>query len=199
MYLAAAGIGTLVLGDDDRVDLSNLQRQIVHNTQSIGQLKTESARATLRKLNPGTKVELLEGRLGEAAMDEAVHSCQAVVDCTDNFRTRFALNRACWRAGVPLVSGAAIRMEGQLSVFDPRNAQSPCYHCLYEEDGELDLSCSTNGVMAPLVGMVGSMQALETSGYGTPLVGRLLLVDAAGMHLRELKIAKRPGCEVCGG
>lgn len=201
MYLAAAGVGTLVLADDDKVDLSNLQRQIVHKTASIGHSKTASARQTLLELNPTIHVEIVEGRLQGAAMEEVVAGCSAVLDCSDNFRTRFDLNQACRRHRVPLVSGAAIRSEAQLTVFDARDAASPCYHCLYQEGEDTDLRCSENGVLSPLVGMVGSMQALECikllSGFGKPLVGRLLLVDAASMQLRTLALQKNPGCPVC--
>lgn len=202
MYLAAAGVGQLVLADDDTVDLSNLQRQIVHKTAGIGSNKAESARATLLELNPTVQVELLQTRLADAALLEAVAACDVVLDCTDNFRTRFALSAACRARGVPLVSGAAIRTEAQLTVFDPRNPESPCYHCLYEEGEELDLRCSEAGVLAPLVGMIGSMQALECikllAGFGTPLVGKLLLVDAASMQIRTLILQRNPACAQCG-
>lgn len=201
MYLAAAGVGTLVLADDDVVDLSNLQRQIVHRTASIGRSKVASARQTLLELNPGVKVETLETRLEGAALQALVASCAVVLDCTDNFRTRFALNEACWQARVPLVSGAAIRAEAQLTVFDARTAGSPCYRCLYQEGVDGDLRCAENGVLAPLVGMVGSMQALECikllSGFGRTLVGKLLLIDAQSMQLRTLTLQKNPACPVC--
>lgn len=202
MYLAASGVGHLLLADDDVVELSNLQRQIAHATTRIGQGKAASARSTLLALNPTIQVDILETRLAAEALAEAVAGCSAVLDCTDNFRTRFALNAACRQHGVPLVSGAAIRTEAQLTVFDPRDPASPCYHCLYQEDSELDLSCSENGVLAPLVGMVGSMQALECikllTGFGQPLVGRLLLIDAAGMQLRTLGLRRNPACALCG-
>lgn len=201
LYLAAAGVGCLRLADHDVVELSNLQRQIIHRHAALGQPKTASARATLAELNADTRVELIDARLDGAVLDAAVRGCTAVVDCTDNFSTRFALNRACWQHKVPLVSAAAIRMEAQLSVFDPRRADSPCYQCLYEEGTDGDLNCAENGVMAPLVGMVGSLQALECikvlSGYGEPLVGRLLLIDALGTQLRSLKLQKNPACTVC--
>lgn len=201
MYLAAAGVGTLVLADDDVVDLSNLQRQIAHRTASIGRSKVASARQTLLELNPGVKVETLEARLEGAALQALVASCAVVLDCTDNFRTRFALNEACWQARVPLVSGAAIRAEAQLTVFDARTTGSPCYRCLYQEGVDGDLRCAENGVLAPLVGMVGSMQALECikllSGFGRTLVGKLLLIDAQSMQLRTLTLQKNPACPVC--
>jgi molybdopterin/thiamine biosynthesis adenylyltransferase len=200
MYLAAAGVGHLVLADDDKVDLSNLQRQIAHTTASIGRNKAESARDTLLALNPGTTVTIHRQRLSGEALDRAVATCTAIVDCTDNFATRFALSDAAFRHGVPLVSGAAIRMEGQVSVFDPRVAGSPCYRCLYDETDELDLSCSSNGVLAPVVGLVGSIQATECLkllvGAGSTLVGRLLLVDAHTMQFRELKLQANPLCRM---
>ncbi len=203
MYLAAAGVGRLILADNDTVDLGNLQRQIAHATAGIGRNKAESARDTLRAMNPRVKVEVRTTRLEGEELAALVAACDAVVDCTDNFTTRFALNRACVRSRVPLVSGAAIRMEGQLSVFDARQPESPCYHCLYEEGEDLDASCASNGVLAPLVGVMGSLQALECikvlAGIGKPLCGRLLLFDATGLQFRELQLRKNPDCSVCGG
>ncbi len=201
MYLAAAGVGRLILVDNDNVDLGNLQRQIAHVTAGVGRNKAESARDTLHALNPGVVTDLYKQRLEGEELDRVVASCDAVVDCTDNFTTRFALNRACVKHRVPLVSGAAIRMEGQLSVFDSRRPESPCYHCLYEEGDDLDASCANNGVMAPLVGVIGSLQALECikvlAGTGTPLCGRLLLFDATGLQFREMQLRKNPECPVC--
>lgn len=201
MYLAAAGVGTLVLADDDVVELSNLQRQIAHKTASIGLSKIDSARQTLLELNPSIHVETVPGRLEGKTMEQMVAGCCAVLDCSDNFITRFALNAACHAHRVPLVSGAAIRTEAQLSVFDARDPAAPCYRCLYQEGVDADLRCSENGVLAPLVGMVGSMQALECikvlSGFGKPLVGRLLLIDAATMQIRTLTLQKNPECPVC--
>ena len=201
MYLAAAGVGNLVLADNDVVELSNLQRQIAHKTASIGRNKVESARHTLLELNPGIRVETVTGRLEGAALEQLVAGCTAVLDCSDNFSTRFALNAACHHHRVPLVSGAAIRTEAQLSVFDPRDPAAPCYRCLYQDGVDTDLSCSESGVMAPLVGIVGSMQALECikvlSGFGQPLVGRLLLIDAATLQIRTLVLQKNPDCPVC--
>ena len=201
MYLAAAGVGQLVLSDNDSVDLSNLQRQIAHETASIGRNKAESARDTLHALNPQTRITVIAERLTGAVLSQAVAGSSAVVDCTDNFSTRFALNRACVESRVPLISGAAIRMEGQVSVFDSRLPESPCYHCLYEEGQDGDMTCSENGVMAPLTGIVGSIQAMECikvlAGCGTSLSGRLLLVDAFGMQFREMRLQKNPACPVC--
>jgi molybdopterin/thiamine biosynthesis adenylyltransferase len=200
MYLAAAGVGHLVLVDDDVVDLSNLQRQLAHGTRDIGTNKALSARDTLLALNPGITVTTHTRRLEGDLLEQEVAASAAIVDCTDNFATRFALSDAAFRHGVPLVSGAAIRMEGQLSVFDPRDPASPCYRCLYDEAEELDLSCSSNGVLAPLVGIVGSIQAAEClkllAGIGSTLVGRLLLVDALGMQFRELRLQAAPGCRM---
>ena len=161
MYLAAAGVGELVLVDDDEVDLSNLQRQIVHTTERIGDAKVESARQTLLALNPDTTIQAVNQRLDEAALFGIVSEVDLVVDCTDNFTTRFAVNRACVEHQVPLVSGAAIRMEGQVAVYDPRRADSPCYQCLYKQGDDENLTCSESGVLAPLVGIIGSVQAME--------------------------------------
>lgn len=202
MYLAAAGVGQLILVDDDLVELSNLQRQIAHTSLDIGINKAVSAAQTLKALNPDIKIEVISSRLVGKALDAEVARSDAVVDCTDNFATRFALNKSCWQHKVPLISGAAIRMEGQLSVFDARASDSPCYSCLYQAEEELNLSCSHNGVMAPLTGIIGSMQALECikvlSGFGTPVIGKLVLIDAATMQIRELRLQKKPGCQVCG-
>ena len=199
MYLAAAGVGHLVLVDDDVVDLGNLQRQIAHNSGRIGRNKAESARETLLALNPGISVDIHTERLARESLDWELAQCNVLVDCTDNFASRYALNDAAFSHGVPLVSGAAIRMEGQVSVFDPLSAASPCYRCLYEESGELDTGCSTNGVLAPLVGIVGSIQATEClkllAGVGSTLVGRLLLIDALTMQFRELQLKRNPACD----
>lgn len=201
MYLAAAGVGQLTLVDNDNVDLSNLQRQIAHVTASIGRNKAASARDMLRALNPQTQISIVTERLAGEAMQKTVAGSSAVVDCTDNFSTRFALNIACVENKVPLISGAAIRMEGQVSVFDSRTPESPCYHCLYEEGQDGDLTCSENGVIAPLTGIVGSIQALECikvlTGCGTSLSGRLLLIDAFSMQFREMRLHKNPDCPVC--
>ncbi|EIK43686.1 thiamine biosynthesis protein ThiF [Cellvibrio sp. BR] len=200
MYLAAAGVGHLTLVDFDAVDLTNLQRQIVHTTARIGMNKAASAAQTLRELNPGVKIETIEKLLATDELVAQVKLATVVVDCTDNFQTRFAINAACVAAKVPLVSGAAIRLEGQVAVFDARAETSPCYRCLYEEDSD-DLTCAANGVLAPLVGIIGSMQALETikliCGFGSSLAGRLLLLDARHSQWRELKLPKDHNCPVC--
>ena len=201
MYLAAAGVGTLELADDDIVDLSNLQRQVLHTTDRIGLAKTQSARLGLQALNPEPRLVLHETRLQDDALAEAVAGADLVLDCSDNFATRFALNRTCRAHRIPLVSGAAIRWDGQITVFDGR-PESPCYRCLYPEDGEEELRCSENGVIAPLVGIIGAMQALEAIKLlcraGEPLGGRLLMLDALRMQWRELRLHPDPDCPVCG-
>ncbi|MBE02369.1 molybdopterin-synthase adenylyltransferase MoeB [Marinobacter lutaoensis] len=201
LYLGAAGIGRLTLVDDDVVELANLQRQVAFIQDDLGQSKAEVLAARVRRINPGIEVRAHPVRLDGPALTEAVAAADLVVDCSDNFATRFALNRACVGARVPLVSGAAIRGEGQLSVFDVRLAHSPCYHCLYPEQGNEDLTCSEAGVIAPVVGLVGSAQAMEAikviSGVGEPLVGRLLLLDAWRMQWREMALTPDPGCPVC--
>ncbi|MCU9949283.1 molybdopterin-synthase adenylyltransferase MoeB [Pseudomonas sp. PDM13] len=202
LYLAAAGVGELHLADFDSVDLTNLQRQIIHDSQSVGQPKVDSAMARLTALNPEVRLVPHRAALDVDSLAAAVVAVDLVLDCTDNFGTREAVNAACVAARKPLVSGAAIRLEGQLSVFDPRRDDSPCYHCLYGHGSEAELTCSEAGVVGPLVGMVGSLQALEAlkllAGFGEPLVGRLLLVDALGSRFRELRVKRDPGCAVCG-
>lgn len=202
LYLAAAGVGELHLADFDSVDLTNLQRQVIHDSQSVGQGKVDSAMARLAALNPHVHLVPLRQALDADSLAAAVAAVDVVVDCCDNFATRTAVNAACVASGTPLVSGAAIRLEGQLSVFDPRDAQSPCYHCLYGAGSEEELTCSEAGVVGPLVGLVGSLQALEAlkllAGFGEPLVGRLLLIDALGTRIRELRVKRDPACAVCG-
>lgn len=202
LYLAAAGVGELHLADFDSVDLTNLQRQIVHDSNSVGQSKVDSAMARLAALNPEVRLVPHSRALDEDSLAATVAAVDVVLDCTDNFGTREAVNAACVAAGKPLVSGAAIRLEGQLSVFDPRRDDSPCYHCLYGHGSEAELTCSEAGVVGPLVGLVGSLQALEAlkliAGFGESMVGRLLLVDAVGSRFRELRVKRDPACEVCG-
>ena len=202
LYLAAAGVGELHLADFDTVDLTNLQRQIIHDTHSVGQSKVDSAMARLAAINPQVKRVPHRVALDEDSLAAAVEAVDVVLDCSDNFTTREAVNAACVAARKPLVSGAAIRFDGQLSVFDPRRAESPCYHCLYGHGSESELTCSEAGVIGPLVGLVGSLQALEAlkllAGFGEPMVGRLLLIDALGTRFRELKVKRDPGCSVCG-
>lgn len=203
LYLAAAGVGELHLADFDTVDLTNLQRQVLHDTASVGLSKVDSALARLQAINPEVRLLAHRTALDEDTFAAAVQAVDVVLDCTDNFLTREAVNAACVAQRKPLVSGAAIRLEGQLSVFDPRRPQSPCYHCLYGHGSEAELTCSEAGVVGPLVGLVGSLQALEAlkllAGFGEPLVGRLLLIDALGTRFRELRVKRDPGCGVCGG
>jgi len=201
MYLAAAGVGHLVLVDDDAVDLSNLQRQLAHGTEDIGRPKVESARDTLHGLNPDIRIGTIARRLDADELIEQARQADVVVDASDNFATRFAVNAACVQARTPLVSGAAIRMEGQVAVFRPDREDSPCYRCLYKDEGELEETCSDNGVLAPLVGIIGSVQAMEALklllGLGESLTGALLLLDARDMEWRRLRLRKDPHCPVC--
>lgn len=203
LYLAAAGVGELHLADFDRVDLTNLQRQVIHDGDSLGQPKVISASSRIAALNPQVRCVLHERGLDADSLSAAVAAVDVVVDCTDNFTTREAINAACVAAKKPLVSGAAIRLEGQLSVFDPRQATSPCYHCLYGHGSEEQLTCSEAGVLGPVVGTIGCLQALEVlkllAGFGQPLVGRLMLFDALNSQFRELKVRRDPACAVCGG
>lgn len=202
MYLAAAGVGTLVLADGDTVDMTNLQRQILHSQEGVGRLKVESGRDTLARLNPEVKVVPLAHRLEGGALEEEVGLADVVLDCSDNFVTRHAINRACVAKGKPLVSGAAIRFDGQVSVFDMRQAESPCYHCLFPEGEDVEeIRCAVMGVFAPLTGIVGTVQAAEAlkllAGCGEPLVGRLLLLDGLAMDWRTIRLGRDPSCPVC--
>jgi adenylyltransferase/sulfurtransferase len=197
-------VGRLTLCDADAVDLTNLQRQIVHRTASVGQPKVESARATLAALNPEITLEAVQERLEGEGLARRVAAADVVLDCTDNFATRHAINRACVAHGVPLVSGAAIRFDGQVAVFDLRLQDSPCYACLFGEDAQSEeMRCAVMGVFAPLTGIIGTMQAAEAlkllMGTGTTLNGRLLILDAAAMEWRSLRLARDPGCRVCAG
>lgn len=200
MYLAAAGVGTLVVADFDRVEDSNLQRQIIHREQDIGEPKAFSAKRTLAELNPACEVIPLDWALDESEINEQVAQSTLVLDCCDNFSTRFAVNRACQAQGVPLVSGAAIRTEGQVATYFPD--RGPCYQCLYPQELENEETCAMEGVLAPVVGVIGAMQALQAvnvlTGNGENLVGKLLLFDAMAMEWRGVKIPKDPGCGVCG-
>lgn len=199
-YLAAAGIGELVLVDFDHVDLSNLQRQIIHTTNSVGEHKVESAKARIGELNPEVKVETIATKLEGDALAREVERATIVVDCTDNFEARFVLNEACVKAGTPLVSGAAIRFEGQVSVFN-NDGESPCYRCLYRDEGEEELRCSENGILAPVVGVIGTLQATEVLkiiiGIGETLNGRLMIFDGLTMEWRTMKLRRDPECPVC--
>lgn len=203
MYLAAAGVGTLTICDFDQVDLTNLQRQIIHTTAAVGQNKALSAQATIAALNPEVNVHVETTRLNDEALAARVLAADVVIDCSDNFATRYLLNQLCFDYKKPLVSGAAIRFEGQLSVFDFRHADSPCYHCLYPDVGDDQaLRCADNGVFAPLVGMIGTAQAAEAIkvllNMGQSMEGRLLLLDALSAEWRTIRLKKDPSCAVCG-
>ncbi len=200
LYLAAAGIGTLTLYDDDAVDLSNLQRQITHYTSDIGTDKVISTQQTLNKINPDTQVIAVKQRLLGKQLEKEVRCADVVLDCSDNFSTRFAINRACVKHKTPLVSGAAIRFEGQISIF-AADENAPCYNCLYAENGEDMQNCATNGVLSPITGIIGSMQALEAMKLileiGENLAGRLLLLDGLNMEWQSMKLKKNKTCPTC--
>jgi molybdopterin-synthase adenylyltransferase len=203
MYLAASGVGKITLVDADTVDLTNLQRQIVHATRSVGQAKVESAKATLDALNPDIDVIAVNARADAPWLDANVPGKTVVLDCSDNFATRHAINAACVAHRVPLVSGAALRFDGQISTFDFRSAESPCYACLFPPDQEFEeVACSTMGVFAPTVGIIGAMQAAEAlraiGGFGETLAGRLMMLDSLRMEWNTMKIARQPDCPVCG-
>jgi len=203
LYLASAGIGALTICDHDAVDLTNLQRQILHRIDAIGAPKAESARRTLAGINPEVRVTALTERVAGARLEALVRDADVVLDCSDNFATRYALNRACVAQRKPLVSGAGVRFDGQIAVFDLRDARAPCYHCLFPESGENeDMRCAVMGVFAPLVGVIGAMQAAEAlklvAGLGATLNGRLLLFDALTTEWRTVRIARDLACPVCG-
>lgn len=202
MYLASAGVGNITLADGDTVDLTNLQRQILHSNDRIGQPKAYSGAATLAQINPGIVVTPMTERLSGQRLEECVADADVVLDCCDNFETRHAVNRACVKTNTPLISGAAVRFSGQISVFDPRNEESPCYHCLFPEGEDVEeLRCAVTGVFAPLTGIIGAMQAAEAlkiiCGAGESLIGRLLLLNALTMEWRSVRFHKDPHCAVC--
>ena len=202
LYLAAAGVGTLVLADDDVVDPSNLQRQIIHGEADVGQSKVASAAHSITALNSDVLVKVLQQRLNGDTLSEEVKKADVVLDCCDNLSTRLAVNKACLQHQTPLVSGAAMRMEGQVTVVDPRQPNTPCYHCLMQFTGEQEQSCASSGVMAPLVGIIGATQAMEAikvvSKFGQPLVGKLLLLDAKTMQWQTFALPKDASCPSCG-
>lgn len=202
LYLASAGIGNLVLADDDLVDSSNLQRQIIHGEADIGASKVASAQRSIAALNSDVLVEVVDQRLAGELLAAQVKKADVVVDCCDNLATRLAVNKACLNHLTPLVSGAAIRMEGQVLVVDPRRPNTPCYHCLMQLTGEQETTCSTNGVMAPLVGIIGAIQAMEAikvvSNFGEPVVGKLLLLEAKTMQWQTFGLPKDAHCPSCG-
>ncbi len=204
LYLASSGVGRITLCDHDAVDLTNLQRQIVHSTESIGRPKVESARDTLFRINPDVVVAGLAERVAGGRLEHLVESADLVIDATDNFTTRHAINRACVKFRKPLVSGAAVRFDGQVAVFDMRRDDSPCYHCLFPEEGDVEeMRCAVMGVFAPVVGIIGATQAAEAlkllTGMGRDLTGRLLLLDALAMEWRSVRLKKDPMCKVCSG
>ena len=203
LYLATAGIGHLTLVDHDTVDLTNLQRQIAHTEARVGQPKVDSARQALLAINPELNIRTLAARADAAALDALVGDADVVLDCSDNFSTRHAINAACVRHGVPLVSGAAIRFDGQLAVYRPQDPQSPCYACVFPPEASFEETrCATMGVFAPLVGIIGSMQAAEAlkliSGAGEPAVGRMLMLDGRDMGWTDIRLPRNPDCPVCG-
>jgi molybdopterin/thiamine biosynthesis adenylyltransferase len=203
LYLAAAGIGRLTVADSYKVDLTNLQRQILYRAELVGRPKVEAARAALQDMNPEVDVTAVHSRIDSRTAEELVAQADLVLDCTDNFATRHLLNRACVRHRKPLVSGAAIRFDGQVTVFDLRNAESPCYACLFPEEGEVEeVQCSVMGVFAPLTGIVGATQAMEAlkllAQVGESLSGKLLLLDAKKADWRTVRVKKDPACTVCG-
>lgn len=201
MYLAAGGVGNITIIDHDQVDLTNLQRQIIHTTKDIGKDKTASAEEYLVDLNPEITIKSINKKLSEAELLEETKEFDAILDCTDNFETRFMINRVAVENTIPLISAAVVRMEGQVTVFDTKD-NGPCYRCLYDESGGEAETCSENGILAPAAGLVGSIQAVETMktlvGIGKSLKGRLLMIDARNMEFRDIKIKKDPGCPVCG-
>ena len=202
LYLAAAGVGHIRLADGDVVDETNLQRQIVHGMNTLGQPKTESARQQLQALNPDVQLECIEQALDEAGIAHWAQGCDAVVIGTDNFSSRYAANRVCKQLGIPLVSGAAIGLSGQVSVFDFRDPASPCFACLYPDGQDEQLNCSSSGVLGPVVGTIGCVQATETlkllAGFGQSLTGQLLVLDAMDMSWQRFRFHRQPQCSVCG-
>ncbi len=201
MYLAAAGAGHLVISDFDRVEISNLQRQIIHGSQDIGELKAHSAKQTLASINPDSQITTLDWQLGETELLGQIKLADVVLDCSDNYPTRLSVNKACFTTMTPLVSGAVIRMEGQVATYLPAHPDSPCYQCLYGPEYAQAETCDAEGVFAPLVGVIGSLQATQALlvilGLTDDLVGKLLLVDGLHMDQRTLKVRKDPGCAVC--
>lgn len=207
LYLAASGVGTLTICDFDAVDLSNLQRQIIHSMARVGMNKAQSAKQAIAEINPDISVHAIEEKVDEASLAALVEKADVVLDCSDNFATRYSLNRLCVALNKPLVSGAAIGFEGQITVYDMRNSNSPCYHCLFPDSSEISgednaMRCASHGVFAPLVGIVGTTQAAEAlkllMDIGESLQGRLLLLDALSMEWRTIKLNPDPACRVCG-
>ena len=202
-YLAAAGIGHITLVDDDQVELTNLQRQIMHTEKMLGKSKVISGKAFLQQLNAGAHIETIQAKATVSLLDELLPRVNIVLDCTDNFATRQLINASCFKHQTPLVSGSALRFDGQISVFDPRNSASPCYACIFSPNEQFEeMSCSSMGIYSPLVGIIGAMQAAQALqvvvGFGEPLVGRMLLWNARSTQIDEFKISRNPECPVCG-
>jgi molybdopterin/thiamine biosynthesis adenylyltransferase len=202
-YLAAAGVGKITLVDHDKVELSNLQRQIMHSQNSLGQSKVESGRQFLQSISPALRIDAIETKISEDLLNDLLPTVDIVLDCTDNFATRHLINAACFKHKVPLVSGSALKFDGQLSVFDFRNTVSPCYACLFSPKEQFEeVSCASMGIYSPLVGIIGAMQAAQALqvliGFGQPLVGRMLLWNALNTQIDEIRISRNPECVVCG-
>ena len=204
LYLGSAGVGRITIVDNDVVDMTNLQRQIAHTTDRVGQPKVESIRAAVHAINPGTRIDGIQQRADRALLDTLVPQASLVLDCTDNYRTRHMINAACVRHNVPLVAGAAIRLDGQLMVIDPRDARCACYACVFAPDAQFEeVQCASMGVFAPVVGVVGTLQAAEAlkliAGFGTPATGRLLMFDSSRLDWSSMQTTRAPDCTVCGG
>lgn len=202
-YLAAAGIGHITLVDHDLVELTNLQRQIMHAESAVGKSKVDSGKQFLQHLNSSIHIETIQAKATASLLDELLPSVDVVLDCTDNFTTRHLINACCVKQQKPLVSGSALRFDGQVSVFDPRNSTSPCYACIFSPDEQFEeVNCASMGVFSPLVGIIGAMQAAQALqviiGFGEPLVGRMLLWNARSTQIDEIKISRNPECSVCG-
>jgi len=202
LYLAASGVGKIIIADDDSVDLANLQRQIIHSSNRLGQLKVNSAVEAIKSLNPEINVSVVADRISGEKLQHNIQRADIVIDATDNLASRLEINQQCYTTRTPLVSASAIRWEGQLAVFDSRRQDSPCYQCLYGSMGEVGQSCSENGIMGPVVGMLGCMQANEAvkllTGAGTSLIGRVLMLDALNMEWQFIRLQRDPACSVCG-
>ena len=203
LYLGSAGVGHITVVDNDTVDMTNLQRQVAHTVARVGSPKVNSIQAAIAQLNPGVQVTAIQARADAALLDDLVAQADVVLDCCDNFATRHAINAACVAHKKPLVSGAAIRFDGQISVYDPRDERSPCYACVFPAEATFEETrCATMGVFAPLVGIIGTMQAAEAlkliSGAGKPLTGRLLMLDGRAMEFTEVRVGRHTGCPVCG-
>ena len=202
-YLVAAGVGQITLVDHDEVDLTNLQRQIMHSEAMIGKSKVESGKHFLHQLNPNTQVHAIQSKADTSLLDNLLPSVDIVLDCTDNFKTRQMINASCVKHQKPLVSGSALRFDGQVSVFDPRQHQSPCYACIFSPDETFEeVSCASMGIFSPLVGIIGAIQAAQALQvliqFGQPLMGRMLLWNARTTQVDQLHIARNPDCPVCG-